>query len=655
MLKMATTAIALIFMISLASATEYHHYVVSSDGAPCPVGGDCHNISYYLSHYDVYLTSNTVLTFLNGTHLIEQDEVITVREVNNLTFQGLGAMEPGFHWSIKQSAVKVICTHSVGGLLFYNCTDIAIERLTFSNCGSQFQTNESQYRQYLTSLENGLYSSLYNFSVYESAWISISFIFSNNINLQEMSIQNCSGYCLLGFNTQNIVIKETYIAHSEPTVYRQECCVERQLYTGEPKCIGGNVLLLYLDHPNCTNNDEVSVYDLAVTNSAFSFGAGHSLRRVAMSSVIILGVTGDTLNASFDSVLLYGNNGGGLGAFTVNATIKLVNVTSTRANEHVCRNIETVIGGMQLAISNGLYCPPHHDYFVTNLLIDNCTFSYNKAQDPAGINLPTSFVVTRTDVGVELSYHISNTVFHNNEALFGSALAAGGTSLTSRLFSASTYLYMSGRLKNVAMFGNLPRSVAQLDSTSSYRVVPPCGLLVVNAGVLTANNVTISDHQMLGAFIYNTQVFFKGDVTFINNTGILGGGISLVGNSIFTLLPSVNVSFIDNRAQRGAAIFVSQALVTSLLYPQCPIQVVDILNNDSNSTLYFTGNQADVTGNILYGGLIESCLINQNATSVRISDYFDDILITSTQAPIVTCHQTYCLCASAWMTSPAAT
>ena len=67
--------------------------MVAEDGVRCPEGSVCNGLSYYVNHSLTYFTSNTTLTFLEGTHILDQDGPVVISGVSNLTLQGEGVME----------------------------------------------------------------------------------------------------------------------------------------------------------------------------------------------------------------------------------------------------------------------------------------------------------------------------------------------------------------------------------------------------------------------------------------------------------------------------------------------------------------------------------------------------------------------------------
>lgn len=134
------------FVLLIAAVTPFltchggeNHYVTSPDGLPCPANTTCHALSFYTNHSSRYFTSNTIFYFLEGTHTLDskQGGFVSIKNVSNLTLQGLGKMETGFHASVWQSTVTISCKLTCkGGFYIANSTAVKITQLTIINCGS---------------------------------------------------------------------------------------------------------------------------------------------------------------------------------------------------------------------------------------------------------------------------------------------------------------------------------------------------------------------------------------------------------------------------------------------------------------------------------------------------------------------------------------
>ena len=88
--------------------------------APCPSSSSsssCQELSNYTSQPSVFFTNNTVIYFLEGHHMLHQQDLVMISGVTNLTLQGLGTMETGPHETVIQSTVVNRCSRSTGGII----------------------------------------------------------------------------------------------------------------------------------------------------------------------------------------------------------------------------------------------------------------------------------------------------------------------------------------------------------------------------------------------------------------------------------------------------------------------------------------------------------------------------------------------------------
>ena len=112
------------------TASEY--YVSTPNGEPCPPTTDirCHNLSFYS---DDYFTDDTIFYFLEGTHTLQR--TLEINDVSNLTLQGLGHIEQGFHKTVMQSTSVIMCNDDTRGCMaFKDSSEVILKFLTIANC-----------------------------------------------------------------------------------------------------------------------------------------------------------------------------------------------------------------------------------------------------------------------------------------------------------------------------------------------------------------------------------------------------------------------------------------------------------------------------------------------------------------------------------------
>lgn len=160
------------------------------------------------------------------------------------------------------------------------------------------------------------------------------------------------------------------------------------------------------------------------------------------------------------------------------------------------------------------------------------------------------------------------------------------------------------------------------------------GVHAISSSILTTEDKV--DESESFAFDRNRSLFeITENVTtskliFMSNHGGLGGGIGLEGYSkIYILSHSTEIKFTYNWSQKGGAIFVndnatesvcaSEWFSTQSIKSECFIQKLHynsdgytrITYDSTQAYISFDSNTANITGSILYGGLLDRCTVSQ--------------------------------------------
>ena len=106
---------------------------------------------------------------------------------------------------------------------------------------------------------------------------------------------------------------------------------------------------------------------------------------------------------------------------------------------------------------------------------------------------------------------------------------------------------------------------------------------------------------------FRSSLLFMTNNQFVNNSGISGGGIALYDTSYLVLKESSKISFINKVAKHfGRGIYLSQ-VVNRNEFLQCFFQVISYNNNYNMPPLYLIYNSANISGDALYGGNVDTC------------------------------------------------
>lgn len=129
-------------------------------------------------------------------------------------------------------------------------------------------------------------------------------------------------------------------------------------------------------------------------------------------------------------------------------------------------------------------------------------------------------------------------------------------------------------------------------------------LISLDGKVLFANNSALTG----GLLVRDTNINFKGSVTFDGNTAHANGGaIAMLGKSYITFYNHTYVLFKNNHAKHaGGAIFVENEYYT--LNGDCFFNFMNNPLTSNISRVVFKGNTADFAGNIIFGGDVKRCI-----------------------------------------------
>ena len=230
----------------------------------------------------------------------------------------------------------------------------------------------------------------------------------------------------------------------------------------------------------------------------------------------------------------------------------------------------------------------------------------------------------------------NSNILQNNSGRLGSALQIATDQL--RTETLITLLH------NVTFDGN--RII-----DNAIKQPPAVTVLMLNMKNLTISNCTFSNNSGSGLGLVNAIVTFNGHNYFVNNTAYSGGGINFISTSYIFLSPDANLSFVNNHANTtGGAINIQQPGIyfeQDKSVTSCFFQFTDDIDV-SAVIFYFESNTADVSGDAVYGGAIESCLLANNLqfgrnVFVSVSRFFNqsgDSVLSSDPLNVCFCNET---------------
>ena len=151
-------------------------------------------------------------------------------------------------------------------------------------------------------------------------------------------------------------------------------------------------------------------------------------------------------------------------------------------------------------------------------------------------------------------------------------------------------------------------------------------------------------------------------IKLANNEAVYGGGICLEASSKFYMkhLPGATneaVKYIENSAHYGGAIYVADntttgtcaagskvQTVTTFLKSECFFQILKPVTETENhyplieDYMNFTQNHAKISGENLYGGLLDRCTVYRSGKTQQYSNIAETVLAGTTSDPVRVCH-----------------
>ena len=598
------TSVILYIYSGYVTASEYY-VSAAPNGQSCSSDQlPCHKLSYYIADSASFFTDNSVFYFLEGTHTLRG--ILKINNVSNITLQGLGHVEQGFHETVMQSTSVIRCPYSKRSIInFARSNNVVLKSLTIANC--EFNLN----RYYI---------------------ISLYFVDIKNVTLECISVQNSSGYGLVIYNAYDVLIVNSSFANNgaHEAIAANALIInnDRLRTPSRVKIVRSNFTLglgsgMYLWYIN----DNVA--DLIIENSMFSHNnAWHG------GGLNIILRNGGSINIS--NCIIYNNSAWIGGGMYINL-LKNVNIDISDCN--IYNNVAEYDGGglyMDLFTRNVsiefIKCNIYNNtaqyddgggMYVGSLTVSgdiefiNCNIFNNTAQYDGGgvyiglftISGTIEFIscniydnIAQSDGGGECIYFytvngiidFSNCTIYNNTAHFASGLLLHSDQ------GASTRRFL---FINVSLQFN--KAINNFDiHQKGYQAA----VVLINVNNVMFDHIDVSNHNTTGLVAENSLITFHGHNMFVNNSGIYGGGIALYKSSQLLLKQNTNISFINNHAsESGGGIFISQIFGVDTISNYSFKVIPYHYPNDTKTVLYFVNNKADISGDVLYGGKIDNC------------------------------------------------
>lgn len=121
-------------------------------------------------------------------------------------------------------------------------------------------------------------------------------------------------------------------------------------------------------------------------------------------------------------------------------------------------------------------------------------------------------------------------------------------------------------------------------------------------------NCTFINNKSTRLETLNRVLSFVGNTTFRGNIAHSNGGGMLLTESYMLLDRNVQLYFIDNHASYGGAIYIVPMAQGDCFFE---LKSFETQNQEVDAVIQFENNTANLGGDVLYGGNVDTCLLHQ--------------------------------------------
>ena len=575
--SMATNiSVALFLVLSISCLCSTRDvYIQPSEGEHCP--GTCYNINTFgKMAKNISNSFGLVVHFLEGTHLLDLQELVVFVNLTNAVFEGNGKIKQGFHETVWQSTVVIKCTeHSSTGITFVNSSNITFRYITITNCGA-YMTKDS-YFSYNRSIDASL------------GYLSVG----NSIVIDHVSVQNGSGSGILVI-TEGVDLTITNSSFAQNGNY-------------------SSVLILHINPLNCTTQKNVHKTFIANTNISFGNNGGLAIGMLQRyySVAIVL-----------DYVTAYGNKGSyeNINIFAIEHKVPTYNLTINNTVSSNAQDTTALRIRSYTIIDHYSQCPINPDHMVNlTILIVNSRFSYNNNSGSVMIFglLAVSFTSKITIESTEISNNIGSGVifylFTKEQQVqllvtLSNVIAKNNShSSNSNSYIIKANIVTALELNNVSITNN------NMTGLQVYRTA------IVVKGTSVFHNNTGIDGGGLAMYGDSYLVFGEGSILkFTNNRARQNGGAIFVSTkqelipcffqySNITLPKSAKVIFSGNTADIAGTVLYGGNVSSCISYNYQQIS--------SNERFEMTFDYSAQTGpSVISSEPTDVCFCNDNNT-----------------------------------------
>ena len=575
----------------------------------CKMQNNCILFSNCSSEPDRCFQSDTTLLFQPTEYYLE--EPIVVRDVHNLSLCGVNCDQSLF--------IATIHCRPAAGFAFINVSFFHIQNIKLVSCGFPINLTELKTRAAFPDGQAFLHNTF-------TAGLQI--LLSFQVTLDNVNITYSKGNGIFWVNPLGTShIRNSMVTHTNYDLISKQLYKSVNCTNVTAGCQGGNVWLLFVDI-DCshTNHSNLASF-FSIQHTEISFGI--NLNNYIWGPRYAAGLGVSFSQTSFDVQFHIENsnfhdNVGDAGAniycrmmnFVSNSSLEVVNTSLSYGNKpfidqqymqyydqapgmYIDIDSESVVPHLEM-------CNLHHKAIHTNISLNNVTMQDNLGggmkvyfSDSGKWTVPCCFQLQISNTFINGSY-----IYYYTSTDHRSALA-----LLIQESKESNAL-----LLNVSLSGLTISNCYVLYEDDSWKLAdyPKLStMLVSDALSVYIHNCSIEANGAVGIVALSSTMHMIGNNTLQNNSGIIGGAMSLDAYSTMYLHPYSILRITNNNASNyGGGIVINQGLVRNYETP-CSYQLLptgDILS--SGAHVVMKGNRAGIAGGAIYGGDLLKCSQN---------------------------------------------
>lgn len=619
--------LVVIFLLVMASELALAGSVrtVEVVNAACSPAVECVTLAECLGNIATCFASDTKINFVEKFYEVPESSssnFFIVRNARDLTLSGNGS--------------TIACTTRPVGFSFINVSNLQIHGLHLDGCG-EVMPDILLSQLHLARSENAFFMS-------SGTRVALLLGNVNHLALHNIRVHNSCGYGLLIADSIWIEVRSSNFTHNNRRALKcyhenvaaidMSCCHGLLSHDAtEGNCNGGNIAVINTRRASYATSTQTEISNTRIThgvnldiqhgfNENYTYTAGglslyysdHLHESVLISHCTIASNIG---HSSGNAVMYIHDNSGSDFTVTITQTDFLGGNTGFERFEKTAKS-----GGLTIEygyVDEHHWVPGagHHD--VKRVIIQHSTFRGNMAFT-AGAILFQSHIVR--DKSMQAEIRINNCTISDN---FGY-----DTIFTVRGNLGNRFYNLELEMVGVRLLNNrILHEVSLADPLLAYHHFPHISTLhTEEIGTVTCVGITIQENELRGVSMrLNTDFRFRKGNVISGNRGTEGGALLIDRTPIRLQFPGAMLYIVNNTATlSGGAIYVVPSPPRLIsVSPFCFFTFRLGLFAGLRGSVLLRNNSAGVSGNSVYGGSIETCMLYETDYSLTGVSAFETI------------------------------